>query len=196
MKIIKRGQLAILSISFMIMIAGYINYKYDGEREKDLGKTVYVNGNEILTYSSNEVKPYKETDSKDAKLYDKKVLETMAQFKSSKDSYFSELETSYKSAIENSLLTSEQIKIYQDKLNDLVTKKHLLSTIENLIKAKNIEDIVIVPTGDNFNVVVKVKEKLKDSDRAIIEIIIKDELKIDSKKITITEIGNEKENTN
>lgn len=64
MKIIKRGQLAMLSIAFMIMIAGYINYKYDPEREQQLGQTVKVNGDKIYLYTSNkEVNAYEEVDT-------------------------------------------------------------------------------------------------------------------------------------
>ena len=64
MKIIKRGQLAMLSIAFMIMIAGYINYKYDPEREQQLGQTVKVNGDKIYLYTSNkEVNAYEEVDA-------------------------------------------------------------------------------------------------------------------------------------
>lgn len=191
MKIIKRGQLAILSIAFMLMIAGYINYKYDSEREKNLGKTVYVNGADVYTYNTSDVSLYTETESMNTNLYKQKILETMASFKSSRNSYFSELEETYKEAISNNLLDSNQIKTYQDKLNELVAKKHLITTVENLIKTKNIEDIVIIPTNTNFNVVVKTEGNLKDSQIATIEKIIEDELKVDAKNITITQVNNE-----
>lgn len=52
MKIIKRSQVALLSLTFMIMIAGYINYKYDENREKDLGKSVYVSSSDIYLYDN------------------------------------------------------------------------------------------------------------------------------------------------
>lgn len=192
MKIIKRSQLAILSIAFMLMIAGYINYKYDSEREKNLGKTVYVNGSDVHTYNTHDNSVYTEVDSKNTNLYRKKLLETMSSFKSSRDTYFSELEESYKSAISNNLLTSEQIKSYQDKLSELVAEKHLITTIENLIKAKNIEDIVIVPTDGKFNIVVKTEDKLTASQIAIIEKTVTDELKTESKNITITQVNDYK----
>lgn len=64
MKIFKRSQLAMLSVAFMIMIAGYINYKYDPEREQQLGQTVKVNGDKIYLYTSNkEVNAYEEVDA-------------------------------------------------------------------------------------------------------------------------------------
>ena len=51
---LKRISIAGISFCFMISIAGYINYKYNPEREKDLGQTVYVNS------SNDEVNIYKE----------------------------------------------------------------------------------------------------------------------------------------
>lgn len=35
---LKRGKIALLSLTLMLLIAGYINYKYNPEREKNLGK--------------------------------------------------------------------------------------------------------------------------------------------------------------
>ena len=52
MKIIKKSQIAILSIILMAGVAGYINYKYNPEREKNLGQTMYVNGKDSFTYEN------------------------------------------------------------------------------------------------------------------------------------------------
>lgn len=192
MKIIKRSQLAVLSLSLMIMIAGYINYKYDEDREKDLGKTVHVSSSDAFLYetSNKNVDVYneEETSSKNNQnLYNKKVNDTISVFKSNRDNMFSELETTYNQAINNTSTSKEDIKIYQDKLNDLVKKKHLISIVENLIKTKGITDIVIVPTNDNYKIIVKSEKKLTDTQVAIIQQIMKDELGVDANRITITE---------
>ena len=47
MKIFKRGQVAMLALAFMVMIAGYINYRYDPEREEGLGNTVKVDSKDV-----------------------------------------------------------------------------------------------------------------------------------------------------
>lgn len=60
MKIIKKSQIAVLSILLMVGIAGYINYKYNPEREKNLGQTMYVNGKDSFTY--DKVSIYSEDD--------------------------------------------------------------------------------------------------------------------------------------
>lgn len=190
LKIIKRSQLALLSLSFMIMIAGYINYKYDPEREKDLGQTVHVSGADVFLYdnigsNSNNVSIYTEsnTNTNNSKKYTESSLAT---FRSQRDNMFSELEETYKAAISSEQDTSTKEK-YQEKLADVIKRKHVISIVENLIKSKGIKNLVIVPTGDNVNVIVESEKKLTETEIALIEKIIQDELGIDADKITITQ---------
>ena len=107
MKIIKRGQLAMLSISFMIMIAGYINYKYDPKREENLGQTMKVNSDEVYLFSSsNDVGVYADVVGnldKNTTIYNNKNSESsLTSFRNSRDNMFSELEENYTSVISKS----------------------------------------------------------------------------------------------
>ena len=61
MKVIKKSQIAVLSILLMVGVAGYINYKYNPTREKNLGQTMYVNGKDSFTY--DKVSIYSEDKS-------------------------------------------------------------------------------------------------------------------------------------
>lgn len=190
MKVIKRGQLAMLSISFMIMIAGYINYKYDPKREENLGQTMKVNSDEVYLYTSNEdVDLYKETintTDKNANLYQNKQYGSLATFKNTRDNMFSELEESYTDVISKSAST-EETKIYQEKLDGVIKKKHLIDIVEGIIKAKGITEIVIVPNEDNYNVMVKLEQKLTDAQANMIEKIIEEEFNVSADKIKIIE---------
>lgn len=191
MKIIKRSQLALLSLSFMIMIAGYINYKYDPEREKNLGQTVHVSGSDVFLYdnsaSSNNSNVTVYTEKNTSISNNKKNTESsIATFKEERDNMFSELEATYKEAIEKEQDTATREK-YQKKLDEVVEKKHLVSIIENLIKTKGIKNLVIVPTGDNINVIVESDKKLTETEIAIIQKIIQDEFGIDADKISISQ---------
>ena len=59
--------------------------------------------------------------------------------------------------------------------------------VENVIKSKGVEDIVIIPTNnDNLNVVVKTQEELEPDLVAKIQQIIVDEMGVDANKISIT----------
>lgn len=191
MKIIKRSQLALLSLSFMIMIAGYINYKYDPEREKNLGQTVHVSGSDVFLYdnsaSSNNSNVTVYTEKNTSISNNKKNTESsIATFKEERDNMFSELEATYKEAIEKEQDTATREK-YQKKLDEVVEKKHLISIIEKLIKTKGIKNLVIVPTGDNINVIVESDKKLTEAEIAIIQKIIQDEFGIDADKISINQ---------
>ena len=98
MKVIKRGQLAMLSISFMIMIAGYINYKYDPKREENLGQTMKVDSNEVHVY-----KEVTQNLDKNETIYNSKNSDSLlSSFKDSRDNMFSELEENYINVISKS----------------------------------------------------------------------------------------------
>lgn len=191
MKIIKRGQLAMLSISFMIMIAGYINYKYDPKREENLGQTMKVNSDEVYLFSSsNDVGVYADVvgsiDKNETIYNNKNSGSSLTSFKNSRDNMFSELEANYTSVISKSA-SIEEAKVYQEKLDAVVKKKHLIDIVEGIIKAKGITEIVIVPTEDKYNVMVKVDKKLTAAQANMIQKIIEDEFDVEPDKIRIIE---------
>lgn len=191
MKVIKRGQLAMLSISFMIMIAGYINYKYDPKREENLGQTMKVDSDQVYLFSSSkDVDVYADVAAsldKNETIYNNKNSESsLTTFKTSRDNMFSELEENYTEVISKSAST-EETKIYQEKLDGVIKKKHLIDIVEGIIKAKGISEIVIVPTEDKYNVMVKMDSKLTDAQANMIQKIIEDEFNVEADKIRIIE---------
>ena len=184
MKIVKRSTLALLSVSMMITIAGYINYKYNPDREKNLGQTVYVNGKDSFTYDNVSIYEKKEESAVNSNIDNAKeiVEDSISVFKYDRDNMYSELSENY-----NKITTKEQINEYQQKLDKLISDKNLITMVENVIKSKGIEDIVIIPTNnDNINVVVKSKEDLKDEQIAQIQQILVDQLGADANKLSIT----------
>lgn len=191
MKIVKRSTLALLSVSMMITIAGYINYKYNPDREKNLGQTVYVNGKDSFTYDNVSIydnAEKKETTVSSNNDNSKEIVEdSISVFKYDRDNMYSELSENYTKIINNENTTKEQINAYQEKLDKLISEKNLITMVENVIKSKGIEDIVIIPTNnDNINVVVKSKEDLKEEQIAQIQQILVDQLGADANKLSIT----------
>lgn len=190
MKIIKRSTLALLSVSMMISIAGYISYKYNPDREKNLGQTVYVNGKDSFTYDNVSI--YNENEQKPASSNIDEVKEivenSISVFKYDRDNMYSELSENYTKIINNQNTTKEQINEYQKKLDELIEEKNLITMVENVIKSKGIDDIVIIPTSnENINVVVKTKEELKAEQIAQIQQILVDQLGADANKLSITQ---------
>ncbi len=180
MKLLKRNQMLMLSLAFMVMIAGYINYRYDPKREENLGSTVKVDSNK-------NVNVYLETFvDKDESLYkDKNDNEnSLVSFKSSRDNMFSELETTYKELISVNVSSSE-VKVYNEKLNELVKKKNLIKIVEDLIKLKGIEEVVIIPNENSYNVMIGGKSQPTKAQIAMIEKILTDEFNVNAEKIKI-----------
>ena len=100
---------------------------------------------------------------------------------------FSELNENYTKIINNENTSKEQVNEYQKKLDELISKKNLITMVENVIRSKGIEDIVIIPTSNgNINVVVKSDEELKQEQVAQIQQILVDQLGADAAKLSIT----------
>ena len=189
----KRSQIAIISLSLMVMIAGYVNYKYNPEREENLGKSVYVNSKDGFMYSNVSIYEDKEenagkTDEETANnLYkQKEAKETLSTFRANRNDMFSELKETYSKAVSANSGNVEKQEEYQKKLNELIKNKHAITVVEELIKSKGIDDIVIVPTNDNLNVIVADKEEISKEQIAMIQKVIQDELKFPADKITIS----------
>jgi len=189
----KKSQIAIISLSLMVMIAGYVNYKYNPEREENLGQSVYVSSKDGFMYSNIKIYDEEKINDDDKEnveeannLYkQKEAEETISNFRASRDNMFSELQETYSKVIEANSTEVKQLTEYQNKLNDLIENKHAITIVENLIKSKGIDDIVIVPTNENINVIVADKEEITSDKIAMIQKIIQDELKFPADKITI-----------
>lgn len=179
----------------MVMIAGYVNYKYNPEREENLGQSVYVNSKDGFMYSNIKIYEEEQKDadeiSKDEtaevnNLYkQKEAEETLSNFRANRNNMFSELQETYSKVIEANSTSTEQLTEYQNKLNKLIENKHTITIVEDLIKSKGIDDIVIVPTNENLNVIVSDKEEITKDIIAMIQKTIQDELDFPVDKITI-----------
>ena len=193
MKILKRGGIAIFSLAIMLIVAGYVNYKYDPVREENLGKTIYVNGKDSFTYENvsiyddNKNESSISTERENVKAESNNSNDnTIAVFRYDRDNMYSELMENYKEAIKNGNISKEKIDEYQEKLNKLVEQKNLINMVENVILSQGIEDIAIIPTNDNnVNIIVKSKEKINNEIILKIKQIVSEQLGIEAKKISI-----------
>lgn len=207
MTIFKKSRVAILSLGLMLLVAGYVNYKYNPDREKDLGQTVYVNGKDSFTY--DEVSIYDSQGNSEncstcegEDCFDNCVEEmgvsedltgsdsdenVIAVFRYDRDNMFSELSETYSQMINNQSTSTEKVNEYQDKLNELKTKKNLIIMVEDVIKSIDIDDVVIIPTeNENYNVIIRSSDEIDKEDIAKIQQILTDQLGADVNKVTIT----------
>jgi hypothetical protein len=192
MNFFKKSKLAIVSITMMLVVAGYINYEYNPEREKNLGQTIYVNGkdgSEIYTVNIYGGKTSTASENSNDPLYEYAANKenTISVFKYDRDNMFSELSENYRQIIANSNTSVDKINEYQIKLNELLCKKNLITMVENIIKSKQIDDVVIIPTNnDNLNVVIKSKAEITKEQIAQVQQTLVDQFGINASKITIT----------
>lgn len=178
MKIVKREKLAILSIALMVIVGGYVNYKYNPEREKTLGQTVLVN--------SKDINIYEEEMPLDKAIYTPPVNK-LDKFREEKEIMYNDLYTNYTNIINSENSDKEQIKIYQDKLNKIVKEKNVINLLENIIGTYGVEDNVILKTGENVNIILlKNNEEISKENIAKITLLVKDELKIPMSKISVS----------
>ena len=164
------------SFVFMLSIAGYINYRYNPEREKDLGQTVYVSSN------ADNVDIYNEEiiERKDSKI---------ESFRYDRDAMFSELASNYSSIINNSNSSEAQVEEYQKKLSDLIEEKNKIQMIENIIKRKRIKDAIIITNANNkYNVILKT-ENIDESMAAQVMQLVVDQLGASPQDISIEKIN-------
>lgn len=109
-------------------------------------------------------------------------------FRISRDNMFSEMEETYKKINEKISVTSNsEVDVYKEKLDQVIKKKHLINIVEGILKAKGITDVVIVPTDENYNVLVELEEPLTASQVSLIQYIVSEEFKVAAKNIKIIE---------
>ena len=189
MTVVKRSTLAFVSVALMLTVVGYINYRYNPDREQNLGQTVYVNGKDSFTYENVSIydEERKDTSSTNYDLEIETKDDSISVFKYDRDNMYSELSENYSNIIKNVNSSNEQIKEYQKKLDELIEEKNLITMVENVIKSKGVDEIVIIPTNnENINVILKSSEKISDDKIAQIQQIIVDQLGAKANKLSIT----------
>ena len=181
----RRSQVALLSLTFMIMIAGYINYKYDEQREKDLGKSVYVSSSDIYLYDNTaSVSVYTEEGKNSQNMYNIKNSASISKYKSDREDNYSKRIEEYTTCISSNSANSEVVIEYQKKLDDINSEKYKVGLAEQMLKSKNYMDVAVLPNEDGVIVVTK-GIVLSNDEVANIQEIITSCFNIKPEKLTI-----------
>ena len=176
----KRYGVALMSFIFMVTIAGYINYRYNPEREKNLGQTVYVSTND------DSVKIYEEEKENEKEI---KPISTIEKYKTDRENMYIELANNYKQVINNENTSQEMIDMYQEKINNLLEEKNKIMMTENIIKSRGIKECVIVITDKNKASVILDSENLDESIIAQITDTIMQNFELSANDISIENIN-------
>lgn len=177
----KKFGVALLSFALMISIAGYINYKYDPEREKNLGQTVYVSNNSD-DINSDDIKIYEEEEPVP---YEEEEESIITKYRNDRENMYMELANSYTSVIGNTNTSQETLTQYQEKLSDLVQEKNKILIAENIIRTKGAKDVAIIITDSTRANVIVDCDNLDDSFVAQIVDIVVENFSISPANITV-----------
>lgn len=178
--VIKKNQILITAVTMMLVMAGYLNYRYDptkpfdneitGKMEDNFGDAIFVSSNNI-----------QETIKSDVKNSDDYFIQTRID---RTNTYAEQIET-YESIMTSTSTSEEQKNKAQEEIEKINATRNSILIAENLIKLKEIEDVVILVNVSSINVIVK-SEELSKEQVAQIQNIVSREFNYEISKIHIT----------
>lgn len=99
---------------------------------------------------------------------------------------YSQMLEAYQKILENEKIPADQKSIAANEIKNINDRINAISIIENLIKTKGFEDVIILINDNNINVVVKQDNNLSQEQVAQITNIVSRELKSEIEDIHIT----------
>lgn len=211
MKILKKNQIIIFVIAFMLITAGYLNYTtgdendllatsslMDSEEVAEVGDAKLVNSNSVVETEEGTIENNQSSQTANESVSDDETeaLQASVAKTTSKDTYFvtsklgrdtmySQMIESYEKILEKETISSEQKSISQTEIKKINELKNSIMITENLIKTKGFEDVVIFVNDTSVNVIVKAEE-LTQEEAAQIQNIVARELKAEIDNIHIS----------
>ena len=211
----KKNQVAMFGIALMLATAGYLNYT-NNINSAELGDAKLVSSEikeesiveqdekaietaivEESNKETNAIDNSNVTASNEVSNVTNNKEETINTSSKVKDDYFtntkiernkmySQMLESYQKILGDDKIPSDQKSIATNEIKNINNKQNAISIIENLLKTKGFEDMVILINDNNIDVVVKKKEKLKDEQVAQITNIVSRELNANIEDIHIS----------
>ena len=197
--IFRKNQVVLLTLALMLVTAGYMNYNNSNNELNislaDVGDAKLVSTNVInenIATSQNEVVEENEVGSNE--IENEKV--NSGNVVSNEDYYtktrlerqtmYSQMLEAYQKILENEKIPADQKSIAANEIKNINDRINAISIIENLIKTKGFEDVIILINDNNINVVVKQDSNLSQEQVAQITNIVSRELKSEIEDIHIT----------
>lgn len=198
MKILKKNQIIILVIALMLVSAGYLNYSAnlnEVQKTASIGDAKLVSSNGIVETNTQEtalvenqnneirtnanetalVENNKEQTEETTKTNAKISNEYFSQTRLNRESMYSQMVESYQKILENESIASDQKAIAQTEIKNINDTKNKIMICENLIKTKEIDDVIMFVNDKSISVVVKA-ENLEEDKIAQIQNIIAREM--------------------
>lgn len=190
--IIKKKEVILGILAIFLMLVGFISYRptsnssYDkiadvNNYSETLGDATLVSSNDIEENLTNQENTTENTIIQD------EIVETdyFKEARLDREKTYSETLEVYEKILENANVTADQKTIAQNEISNISNEKKSIATIENLIKMKGFEDVVVFKNISGVSVIVK-SDVLTKEQVAQIQNIIERELQVESKNINIT----------
>lgn len=158
--------------------------------EENIGEAISTDAENIIentvkeienTVTNNEVINKEEVQVTSSKELD----EYFTSSKLNRQTMYSQMLESYQKILENEQISADQKGIAQTEIKNINDTRNKIMICENLIKIKDIEDVIIFVNDKSVSVVVKAKE-LKQEQIAQIQNIISREMSVEISDIHIS----------
>ncbi len=205
--VFRKNQIVLLTLALMLVTAGYMNYNNKLNEDEiplaEIGDAQLVSANVVETAENNEIiqsttsnANINNTDNSN-KIESDSINNNIIESSENLDNYFeqtrlerqtmySQMLEAYNKILENEKIPSDQKSIASNEIKNINDRINAISIIENLIKTKGFEDVIILINDNNINVVVKQENNLNDEQVAQILNIVSRELKAEIEDIHIT----------
>lgn len=202
MKILKRNQFIVVVLALMLITAGYLNFISRNEANTqtagiieetalaEIGDATLVSSNAVQNENTNEVVEENtiETQGNINTETTQNTIENdyFASSRLEREKMYSQMIESYQTILESSEISDAQKEVSQTEINKINNTKNAIMIAENLLKTKDIEDIILLVNDKSINVVVKT-DKLSQDKVAQIQNIVSREMNAEIDNIHITE---------
>ena len=202
MRILKRNQFIVVVLALMLITAGYLNFISRNEENTqtagfieetalaNIGDATLVSSNAVQSENTNE-----EMIENTVEAQENVSIETtqntiendyFASSRLEREKMYSQMLESYQTILESSEISDAQKEVSQTEINKINNTKNAIMIAENLLKTKDIEDIILLVNDKSINVVVKT-DKLSQDKVAQIQNIVSREMNAEIDNIHITE---------
>ena len=202
MRILKRNQFIVVVLALMLITAGYLNFISRNEENTqtagiieetalaEIGDATLVSSNAVQSENTNEEMTENTVEAEDNVSIEttQNTIENdyFASSRLGREKMYSQMLESYQTILESSEISDAQKEVSQTEINKINNTKNAIMIAENLLKTKDIEDIILLVNDKSINVVVKT-DKLSQDKVAQIQNIVSREMNAEIDNIHITE---------
>lgn len=194
LNILKKNQLVIFAIAFMLVTIGYMSYSMNTEKvaqtsvkeemeQAGIGDARLVSNNNVIISEEEEASVNNNVEQKE------KVSNEMDNYfnqsRLDREKMYSEMLESYQEILANPNVSQEQKSSAQDGITKVNSQRNSIMIAENLIKNKGFQDIIIFVNNESVSAVVR-SDNLETADISQIQSIIQRELNINVENIHIS----------